>query len=58
MIHACYGSGCPFERPNGECRYGGNVRKCPIETPEEELEEDDFWREYWEDMKFEEARGN
>ena len=57
MIYSCYGSGCPNERWDGECKYGGNVRRCPIDAPEEEIEEDDFWREYWEDIKNAEARG-
>ena len=57
LIYSCYGSGCPNERADGECRVHGNIRKCPIETPEEEIEEDDFWREYWEDIRNAEARG-
>ena len=57
-IYSCYGSGCPNERADGECRFHGNVRKCPVETPEDELEEDEFWREYWAELKFEEQRGN
>lgn len=57
LIHTCYGSGCPNERWDGECKYGGAVRKCPVEMSEEELEDDDFWREYWEDIKNAEARG-
>ena len=58
MIHACYGSGCPYEKPNGECKKSGWVSKCPIDMPEEELEDEEFWKEYWQDLKFEEARGN
>lgn len=56
MIHACYGSGCPYEKPNGECKKSGWVSKCPIDMTEEEAEEEAFWREYWQDMKAEEQR--
>lgn len=58
MIHACYGSGCPYERPDGECRKSGWVRKCPIDmTPEEaedEAGEDEYWRDFWADARREE----
>jgi len=49
MIHACYGSGCSFERPDGECKKSGWVRKCPIDMTKEEAEElageEDYARE-------------
>lgn len=56
MIHACYGSGCPYEKPNGECKKAGWVSKCPIDMTEEEAEEEAYWAEYWQDMKAEEQR--
>lgn len=58
MIHSCYGSGCPNERWDGECKYGGAVRKCPVDmTPEEaedEAAEEDYWSEFWADARREE----
>lgn len=58
MIHACYGSGCPYELPSGECRKSGWVRKCPIDMTEDEAEgeagEDEYWRDFWADAMREE----
>lgn len=55
MIHSCYGSGCPYERPDGECKKSGLVRKCPIDMTEEEAEdvvaEEDYWREFYQELK-------
>lgn len=60
MVHSCYGSGCPFERWDGECRYHGNVKKCPIDMTEEEAEdaaaEEDYWRTFRDEIKAEDAR--
>ena len=58
MIHACYGSGCPYEKPNGECKKPHYVPKCPSDMSDEELEDIEFWKEYWQDLKFEEKWGN
>ena len=55
MIHACYGSGCPFERPDGECKKHGFVGRCPIDmTPEEaedEAAEEEYWREFYQELR-------
>jgi len=55
MIHACYGSGCPFERPDGECRKSGHVSVCPIDLTEEEAEEAAAEEDYAREMR-DEAR--
>ena len=60
MIHACYGSGCPFELPSGECRKHGWVSKCPVDMTEEEAEwaaaEDDYWRTVRDEERAEDRR--
>lgn len=58
MIHSCYGSGCPYERPDGECKKPHYITQCPADMSDEEFEDIEFWREYWQELKFEEARGN
>lgn len=58
MIHACYGSGCPYERKDGECKKPSYVPKCPADMSDEEFEDIEFYKEYWQDLKFEESRGN
>ena len=58
MIHACYGSGCPYERSDGECKKPHYITQCPADMDDEELEDIEFWREYWQDLKYEESRGN
>ena len=58
MVHACYGSGCPYERPDGECKKSGWVSKCPIDMTEDEAEdeaaEEEYWRDFWADARREE----
>ena len=56
MIHSCYGSGCPNERWDGECKYGGAVRKCPIDMDEDE-QDAEAQRENWLEQLWEEERG-
>ena len=58
MIHACYGSGCPYEKPNGECRKPHYIDKCPSDMTDKEFEDIEFWKEYWQDLKYEQERGN
>jgi hypothetical protein len=57
-IYSCYGSGCPYERPDGECKKPHYIDKCPSDMTDEEFEDIEFYKEYWQDLKFEEARGN
>ena len=56
MIHACYGSGCPYELPSGECRKHGHVSVCPIDMTDDEWEEQLAEEEYWRDFKYEAMR--
>ena len=58
MIHSCYGSGCPYERSDGECKKPHYITQCPADMTEEEFEDIEFWKDYWQDLKFEESRGN
>lgn len=53
MIHACYGSGCPFERPDGECKKSGWVSKCPVDMTEEEAEDAMADEEYYRELYYE-----
>jgi len=53
MIHQCYGSGCPFERPDGECRKSGHVSVCPIDMTHEEAEEVAAEEEYARELYYE-----
>ena len=56
MIHACYGSGCPYERKDGECKKPSYINKCPADMTEEEYDDIEFWLEYWQDLKYEAKR--
>ncbi len=56
MVHCCYGSGCPYELPSGECRKHGHVSVCPIDMTDDEWEEQLAEEEYWRDFKYEAER--
>ena len=56
MILSCYGSGCPYERPDGECRKHGWVSKCPVDMTEEEAEDAAADEEYWRELYYEQKQ--
>ena len=38
MIHACYGSDCPYERSDGGCKKPHYIDKCPSDMTDKEFE--------------------